>query len=168
MNKNIQNLELTFRWCLKIKKNKRKTHGAHYKFSSSSIRLVFVESVTDNEFKYKSVYLLAADHLVAVVLLGQHTQRGLDDSSPQTEHQVEGRLCKGNKRGLVTLRSQSCQVINMENHKVNSKSGIFLENNFKYQNAYNNEFGGAISAIYVGFFTISCFLFDIFRGGMAP
>ena len=81
---------------------------------------------------------------------------------------MEGRLCKGNKRGLVTLRSQSWKVSNMENHKVNSKSGIFLENNFKYQNAYNNEFGGAISAISVGFFTISCFLFDIFRGGMAP
>ena len=33
---------------------------------------------------------------------------------------------------------------------------------------HNNEFGGAISANYRGFFTISCLLFDIFRGGMAP
>ena len=48
------------------------------------------------------------------------------------------------------------------------RTGIFLENNFKYRNAHNNEFGGAISANYGGFLTISCFLFDIFRGGMAP
>ena len=40
-------------------------------------------------------------------------------------------------------------------------AGMFLENNFKDQNAHNNEFGGAISASYVGFFTISCLLFDI-------
>ena len=46
-----------------------------------------------------------------------------------------------------------------------TKTGIFLENNFKYQNVHNNEFGGAISANDGGFFTISCFLFDIFRGG---
>ena len=49
-----------------------------------------------------------------------------------------------------------------------SKAGIFLGNNFKYQNACKSEFGGAISANYRGFFTISCLLFDIFRGGMAP
>ena len=48
------------------------------------------------------------------------------------------------------------------------KAGIFLENIFKYQNAHNNEFGGAISANYRGFFSISCLLFDILRGGMAP
>ena len=47
-------------------------------------------------------------------------------------------------------------------------SEIFLENNFKYQNAHNNTFEGAISANYGGFFTISCFLIDIFRGGMVP
>ena len=35
---------------------------------------------------------LPADHLVAVVPLGQDTQGGLDDSSSQSEHQVEGRL----------------------------------------------------------------------------
>ena len=40
-------------------------------------------------------------------------------------------------------------------------SGIFLENNFKHQNAHNNELGGAISANYRGFFSISCLLFDI-------
>ena len=50
-----------------------------------------------------------------------------------------------------------------------SQAGIFLENNFKYQNANNNEFRGAISANYGGFFTtISCLLFDIFRGGIGP
>ena len=47
-------------------------------------------------------------------------------------------------------------------------AGIFLENNFKYQNAHNNELGGAISANYRGFFSISCLVFDILRGGMAP
>ena len=47
-------------------------------------------------------------------------------------------------------------------------AGIFLENNFKYQNAHNNELEGAISANYRGFFSISCLLFDILRGGMAP
>ena len=31
---------------------------------------------------------LPADHLVAVVLLGQQTQGGLDDSSTQTQHLV--------------------------------------------------------------------------------
>ena len=42
-------------------------------------------------------------------------------------------------------------------------TGIFLENNFKYRNAHNNEFGWAIFTNYRGFFTISCLLFDIFR-----
>lgn len=35
---------------------------------------------------------LAADHLVAVVLLGENTQRGLNDTATQAEHQVQGRL----------------------------------------------------------------------------
>ncbi|KAH8357067.1 hypothetical protein KR200_009908 [Drosophila serrata] len=35
---------------------------------------------------------LAADHLVAVVLLGQDAQRGLNDTTTQAEHQVQGRL----------------------------------------------------------------------------
>ena len=48
------------------------------------------------------------------------------------------------------------------------KAGIFLENNFEYQNAHYNEFGGAISANYRGCFSISCLLFDIFSAGMAP
>ena len=34
----------------------------------------------------------AADHLVAVVLLGQDPQRRLDDSTTQSQHQVEGGL----------------------------------------------------------------------------
>ena len=34
----------------------------------------------------------AADHLVAVVLLGQDPQAGLDHAAPESEHQVEGRL----------------------------------------------------------------------------
>ena len=34
----------------------------------------------------------AADHLVAVVLLGQDPQGGLDDSTTQSQHQVKGGL----------------------------------------------------------------------------
>ena len=37
--------------------------------------------------------LLAADHLVAVVLGGQDAQTGLNDATTQTQHQVEGGLC---------------------------------------------------------------------------
>ena len=33
-----------------------------------------------------------ADHLVAVVLLGEDPQGGLDDASPQPEDQVQGAL----------------------------------------------------------------------------
>ena len=36
---------------------------------------------------------LAADHLVAVVLLGQNAKRGLDHTAAKTKDQVEGRLC---------------------------------------------------------------------------
>ena len=35
---------------------------------------------------------LPADHLVAVVPLGQDTQGGLEDASSQPQHQVEGGL----------------------------------------------------------------------------
>lgn len=35
---------------------------------------------------------LTADHLVAVVLLGQDAQRGLNDTASQTEHQMQRRL----------------------------------------------------------------------------
>ena len=35
----------------------------------------------------------AADHLVAVVLLGQNAKRGLDHTAAKTKDQVEGRLC---------------------------------------------------------------------------
>jgi len=35
---------------------------------------------------------LAADHLVAVVLLGQDAERGLDHTTTETEDQVKGRL----------------------------------------------------------------------------
>lgn len=37
--------------------------------------------------------LLAADHLVLVELAGQDLEGGLDDATPQPQHQVEGRLC---------------------------------------------------------------------------
>ena len=37
-------------------------------------------------------------------------------------------------------------------------AGVFLENNFKYQNAHSNEFGGVNSANYAGFFSLSCLL----------
>ena len=35
---------------------------------------------------------LAADHLVAVVLHGQDTERRLNDTTTQTQHQVQSRL----------------------------------------------------------------------------
>jgi len=35
---------------------------------------------------------LATDHLVAVVLLRQHAQRRLNDTTAQTQHQVQRRL----------------------------------------------------------------------------
>ena len=37
-------------------------------------------------------FLLSADHLVAVVLLSQHPQTGLDDTTTQTKHQVQCRF----------------------------------------------------------------------------
>ena len=37
--------------------------------------------------------LLAADHLVAVVLGGQNAQTGLDNAATQTQHQMQGGLC---------------------------------------------------------------------------
>lgn len=36
--------------------------------------------------------LLAADHLVAVEPLGQHSERGLDDATTQTQHQMKSGL----------------------------------------------------------------------------
>lgn len=35
---------------------------------------------------------LAADHLVLVELACQNLQRGLNDSTPQSQHQMKGRL----------------------------------------------------------------------------
>ena len=35
---------------------------------------------------------LPADHLVAVVLLGEDPEAGLDDAAPQPQHQVQGGL----------------------------------------------------------------------------
>jgi hypothetical protein len=35
---------------------------------------------------------LSADHLLAVVLAGESLERGLDDTTSETEDQVEGRL----------------------------------------------------------------------------
>lgn len=37
-------------------------------------------------------YLLAADHLVAVVLLGQHSEGGLDDATTQAQDQMQSGL----------------------------------------------------------------------------
>ena len=37
---------------------------------------------------------LAADHLVAVVLLSQNPEGRLNDSTTETKDQVKGRLCK--------------------------------------------------------------------------
>lgn len=40
---------------------------------------------------------LAANHLVGVVLLGQNPQRGLNDTTTQTEHQMESGLWNDNQ-----------------------------------------------------------------------
>ena len=40
----------------------------------------------------KTCVTLAADHLVAVVFLGQHTERRLNDTTTQTKDEMEGRL----------------------------------------------------------------------------
>ena len=40
----------------------------------------------------KASVALATDHLIAVVLLGQHTERGLDDTTTKTENQMESGL----------------------------------------------------------------------------
>ena len=50
----------------------------------------------------------AADHLVAVVLLGQDPQAGLDHAAPESEHQVEGRLL------LDVVVRQSPETENLE------------------------------------------------------
>lgn len=44
--------------------------------------------------------LLAADHLVAVVLLGQLSEWGLDDTTTQTQNQMQSGLCKEQFRHL--------------------------------------------------------------------
>jgi hypothetical protein len=40
----------------------------------------------------KKWFLLAADHLLAVVLLGQQAERGLNDTTTKAENQVKGAL----------------------------------------------------------------------------
>ena len=53
--------------------------------------------------------------------------------------------------------------------KINLRpSGIFLESNFKYQNAHNIEFGGAISAKYGGFSLYHVYYLTLSGGGIAP
>ena len=42
--------------------------------------------------RWQTCVALAADHLVAVVLGGQGLERGLDDTTTETEDQVESRL----------------------------------------------------------------------------
>jgi hypothetical protein len=39
---------------------------------------------------FKQFGLLAADHLVTVVLLGKHSEGRLNDATTQTEHQMQG------------------------------------------------------------------------------
>ncbi len=51
-----------------------------------------------NSAGVKASVALAADNLVAVVLAGQHLERGLNDATPEAEHQVEGGLCMRSKK----------------------------------------------------------------------
>ena len=52
--------------------------------------------------RVKTGVALAADHLVAVVLLGQDAQGRFDDPAAEAEHQVQCRLCK-RRRNLISL-----------------------------------------------------------------
>lgn len=58
--------------------------------SSDSQQLQILTNLTSHY--YKHVVLLAADHLLAVVFLGQLSEGRLDDASSETQHQVEGGL----------------------------------------------------------------------------
>ena len=55
--------------------------------------LIPVMDSEDTRNLMKSDDLLAADHLVTVVFLGQHTEGRLDDTTTQTQNQMEGWLC---------------------------------------------------------------------------
>lgn len=81
--------------------------------------LYFSHAVIHNNDPTELCDLLAADHLVTVELLGQHSERGLDDATTQTQHQMKSGLCKqfrnhehnsysiGVSAGHLTMRSDT-------------------------------------------------------------
>ena len=62
---------------------------------------------------------LAADHLVAVVLLSQNPEGRLNDSSPQPEHQVEGGLLLD-----VVIRQSPARKISLTHHQKTATNEI--------------------------------------------
>lgn len=52
----------------------------------------YVVRTRAQHFHEETRHSLAADHLVAVILLGQLPQRRLNDASSQAEHKVQSRL----------------------------------------------------------------------------
>ena len=72
---------------------------------------------------------LAADHLVAVVLLRQKTQRRLDDPASQTQHQVKGGLLLN----IVVGQSASVfQLFSGEDQTLLIRGDSFLILNFRF------------------------------------
>lgn len=55
----------------------------------------------------KTGIALSADHLVAVVLHGQNTEGGLNDTTTQTEHQVKGGFWKNRFNVRQKLQTRS-------------------------------------------------------------
>lgn len=54
----------------------------------------------------KAASLLAANHLVLVVLAGKDLKRGLNDPTTQTQHEVEGGLCISADRNVRDVNIQ--------------------------------------------------------------
>ena len=79
----------------------------------------------------KTGVALAADHLVAVVLLRQDTKRGLDDATTEAEHQVEGGLLLD---VVVRQRAAILQLLASEDQTllIWGNALFVLQNNYKF------------------------------------
>ena len=95
---------------------------------------------------------LAADHLVAVVLLRKELHGGLDDPAPQPQHQVEGRLLldvvvrKGaailellaSKDESLLVRGDALLVLDLGLHILDSVAGLDLGGDSEIGKRYKN------------------------------
>ena len=86
---------------------------------------MLVAKILATNFGFVPNYLLATDHLVTVVLLGQHTQGGLDDATTQTQHQMEGGLWNttqigglNDKRKMINRKTSSISRTKFQNLNV--------------------------------------------------